>query len=82
MKFERERERERENVSVWMGGCFEGKAVFITAIYLLRSPLAPESSQSSIGRASGMAFHPDASVGIDHLATLKVMRQPRQGFVL
>jgi hypothetical protein len=34
-----------------MGGCFEGKAVFITAIYLLRSPLAPESSQSSIGRA-------------------------------
>ena len=64
-----------------MGGCFEGKAVFITAICLLRSPLAPESSQSSIGRASGVAFHPDASVGMDHFATSKVMRRPPQGFV-
>jgi hypothetical protein len=60
---------------------FRGKGNIYHLDCLIRSPLAPESSQSSIGRAGGVGFHPDASVGIDHFATPKVIKRPRQGFV-
>jgi hypothetical protein len=47
-----QRERGRENACV----VFEGKAIFITQICLIRSPLALESSQRSINRARGVVF--------------------------